>query len=79
MEKFCGNVLQGEYGILTNLLACYFIGDGAIATNCDDNLLFGHFLEGKTPNIRIQHTHVCTCLFDNLRVCVCVCGTYAKS
>lgn len=57
MEKFCGNILYGKYGILTNLLACYFIGDGAIATNCDDNLLFGHFLEGKTPNT-LTHARV---------------------
>lgn len=53
MEEFCGNILHGKYNIFANLLACYSIGDGTFAINRNDNLLFGHFLEGKH---RISHT-----------------------
>lgn len=47
MEKFRGNILQGKHNIFINLLACNFIGDSTFATDRNDNLLFGHFLEGK--------------------------------
>lgn len=61
MEEFCGNILQGKCNIFTNLLACDSIGDGTFAINRNDNLLFGHFLEGinRFPLAYSTHTGCC--------------------
>lgn len=77
MEEFRWNLLHGENHVFANLLACDFIGHGASAIDRDDNLLFGHILEGKRrfSGRRRTRTHVCTVIWVIWLVCVCVCAS----
>lgn len=73
MEEFRGNILRGKYNIFANLLACYSIGDGTFTINRNDNLLFGHFLEGKHRLFpAATHNDAATCSSDRT-VCVRAC------